>query len=121
MLPVGGSNGGHELHGLGYSPTNEVPPWRLRKEGDDEEDKEEGGDGRGDEEVAPCLEDVGDGGEKCNANREEVEGGHAGHASLRGANGLGGEHESAKADAAGAEAGEEAEEDIDPVVRGERC
>lgn len=64
------------------------------------------------------MEDVGNGGKGGDAGGEEVEGGHSSGAALGGADGLGGQDEGAEADAAGAEAGEEAEESVNPVIRG---
>lgn len=64
---------------------------------------------------------VGNAGKRGDAAGEEVEGGHSGGAALGWADGLGGEDEGTEADAAGAAAGEEAEQDIDPVVGRESC
>lgn len=121
MFSIGRSNGGHDFHGFGYSPTNEVPSWGLRYKGKDNDDVEKRGYGRGYVEIAPCLEDVCNAGEKCNAAREEVEGGHPRRATFCWADWFGGENEGAEADPTGAKAGDEAEEGIDPVVRGEGC
>jgi len=121
VFTIGRSNGGHEFHGFRYVAANEVPSWGLGYERKDEDDVEEGGDGGGYVEIAPCLEDVGDAGEKCNAAGEEVEGGHTRCTALRWANWFGSKNKGGEADATAAEAGEEAEEDVDPVVRGQSC
>ena len=119
MVAVGGCDGGHDLHGLFDSSSHKVPPWGLGDEGKDEEDEDEGGQGGGEVEVPPCWEEVGNAGEERDAGGEEVEGGHAGGAAHCGPHGLGGEDEGAEANAAGAEAGEDAEDDVGPVVWGE--
>lgn len=118
MLAVGGGDGGHEFHGFANSASDEVPSRGFGDEREDDDEEDEGGDRGGNVESTPFLEDVGDAGEEGNAGGKEVEGGHAGGATLRGSNGLSGEYEGAEANAAGAEAGEEAEDDVGPVVWG---
>lgn len=101
-------------------PANEVPPRRLVDEWDGDDEEEQGGEGGGEVEVAPRgLEGVCDAGERGNAAGEEVESGHAGGATLRGANGLRREDEGGEAHAADAKSSEEAEEEVEPVGRGE--
>jgi len=116
VVTVGGGNGGHDFHGLRFSSSYEVPSRGLRDEGEDEDEEDEGREGGDYVEIAPCGEDVGYGGEEGNAGGEEVEGGHADRTAHFGAHRLGGEDEGAEADATGAAAGEEAEEDIEGVA-----
>lgn len=121
VVTVGGGNGGHDFHGLRFSSSYEVPSRGLRDEGEDEDEEDEGGEGGDYVEIAPCGEDVGKDGEEGDAGGEEVEGGHANCTPHFGAHRLGGEDEGAEADATGAAAGEEAEEDVEGVVGGEGC
>lgn len=65
------------------------------------------------------MEGVCNGGDHGNAAGEEVEGGHASGATLRGADGLRREDEGGEAHAADAKSGEDAEEEVEPIGRGE--
>ncbi|GER48297.1 hypothetical protein STAS_25467 [Striga asiatica] len=118
--PVVPGDAPHDICRLDDFAPDEAPTGGLGDEREDGEEEGEGWEGGGDVEGPPGRsEEGGDSGEGGDPAREEVESRHSSEAALGGAHGLGGEDERAEADAAGTEAGEEAEDGVNGVVRGE--
>ena len=118
---IGSRDGADDPQCVVGSSAHEVPPRRLGDERHDGDGEHEGGKGGDDVEHAPgAREERGDARERRDAAGEEVEGGHPRGAAAGGADGLGGQDEGQHADAARAEAREEPQRGVGPVVRGRR-